>query len=250
MNKYLGILAVLSAIGGGIFIASSMSKEAEKPFFKHVDINDTINTSRKSVYLDVGHTPSKVGAISSTCKGEYLYNVEAVTHIHDVVANKKAINYEAGELSFDDRARHSKNNDLFISIHHDSMNEKYLTRNDEGCLEGTFSKGFSLYVSSKNKHFEESLEYAQQIGEYMVSKGIPVNMTHASPPPQGEDRKVLDERLGIYDYPNLRVVKNSEAPALLIEMGVITNPNELEGLTYRHQVVGEAISSLGMIDVE
>lgn len=242
MNKYLIGLAILMAICGGAFIATSMSKEDEvtKPMFKHVDIdNDTM-----SIHLDVGHTPSKSGAVSSSCKGEYFYNMEAVQAIHDVVNNVKHINYEGGELSFEDRENLSISNDLFISIHHDSMNEVYLNKNEKGCLEGNFSKGFSLYVSDKNTHYKESLEYAKQIGEYMLSRGVPMNMTHSYPPPKGEDRQVIDERLGIYNYPNLRVVKNSKAPALLIEVGVITNPTELGELEYRHQVIGEALTHL------
>jgi len=247
MNKYLIGLAVLMAIGGGAFIATSMSKEGEvtKPLFKHVDINETM-----SIHLDIGHTPSRVGAVSASCKGEYFYNTEAVQAIHDVVNDVKHINYEGGELSFEDRENLSISNDLFISIHHDSMNEVYLHKNEKGCLEGNFSKGFSLYVSDKNTQYKKSLEYAKQIGEYMLSRGVPVNMTHSYPPPKGEDRKVIDERLGIYNYPNLRVVKNSKAPALLIEVGVITNPSELSQLTYRYQVIGEAVSSLDMINVE
>ena len=242
MNKYLTGLAILMAIGGGAFIATSMSKEEEvtKPLFKHVDIeNDTM-----SIHLDIGHTPSKVGAVSASCKGEYFYNMEAVQAIHYVVNGAKHINYEGGELSFEEREKLSISNDLFISIHHDSMNEVYLHKNENGCLEGNFSKGFSLYVSDRNTHYKESLEYAKQIGEYMLSRGIPVNMTHSYPPPKGEDRQVIDERLGIYNYPNLRVVKNAQVPALLIEVGVITNPTELGELDFRYKSIGEALTHL------
>lgn len=43
---------------------------------------------------------------------------------------------------------------------------------------------------------------------------------------EGENKELIDEKLGIYLYDDLKVLKNTNSPAFLFEAGVIVNPNE------------------------
>jgi len=40
----------------------------------------------------------------------------------------------------------------------------------------------------------------------------------------GENRVLLDKRLGIYIFDDLKVLKNAKSPAILLEAGVIVSP--------------------------
>lgn len=50
--------------------------------------------------------------------------------------------------------------------------------------------------------------------------------THHGENIKGENREAIDKELGIYYFDDLIVVKNSECPALLLEAGVIVNPED------------------------
>jgi len=237
----LALSVIVGLVIGGVYYHLPIIQE-------HPLIGDTKardNRISLKLHLDTGHTPSNPGAISSSCIGEYEYNEYTVESILRYDASN-IVTSSIGEQTFKDRENSSEDRDLFLSIHHDSMNEKWLHRNAKGCLEGNHTKGYSLFVSDKNIDYNKSIDYARQISEYMLAHGGVVNISHGKPSPDGSDREVIDSRLGIYNYPNLRVLKNAHSPAVLIEMGVITNPldNEEESLYQMSQRLAEALDGL------
>ena len=183
-----------------------------------------------SLTLDIGHTLKKSGAISSTCKQEYEYNKELALHIQEELKNQKSIDISLSssvndlELSFQDRYNSSINRDLFLSIHHDSVQKQFI-KYINGCPTTNHANGFSIFISKKNINFEKSLKYAQNFAKELILEGLTPALHHAENI-AGENRELIDENLGIYIFDDLKVLKNANSPAILFEAGVIVNPKD------------------------
>jgi N-acetylmuramoyl-L-alanine amidase len=183
------------------------------------------------IVLDIGHTPSKAGAVSATCEKEYNYNRALSLYIMDSLKNNNNITlslssqYQKHEMSFQDRYQSSIGKDLFISIHHDSVQKQFLHLNADGCPTSNYASGFSIFISRKNPYFAQSLLYAKKLGNGMLIAGFHPSLHHAENI-AGENRELLDSQLGIYIFDDLKVLKNSKSPAILLEAGVIVNPAE------------------------
>jgi N-acetylmuramoyl-L-alanine amidase len=59
----------------------------------------------------------------------------------------------------------------------------------------------------------------------MLAIGEKPSLYHATPI-QGENRPLIDKRLGVHEYDDLIVLKTAPIPAVLVEIGVIANPDE------------------------
>jgi len=66
------------------------------------------------------------------------------------------------------------------------------------------------------------LVVARLLGEELGKLGRKPSLHHAEPI-TGEGRQLLDSNLGIYRYDDLAVLKNSNIPAILLEVGVIVD---------------------------
>ena len=93
------------------------------------------------------------------------------------------------------------------------------------CPTTNYAEGFSIFVSKKNIEYEKSLEYAKIFAEELISRGLVPTLHHAEKI-KGENRELIDRKLGIYLFDDLKVLKNANSPAFLFEAGVIVNPNE------------------------
>jgi N-acetylmuramoyl-L-alanine amidase len=142
------------------------------------------------------------------------HNLAALNHrVTHVSADGK-------EISLKQRAVQAPDADFFISIHHDSMPQAWI---DAG-RQREFS-GFSLFISPHNPRYAQSLRCAQAIGEKLLEAGERPSLYHATPVPE-ENLPLIDMRLGIHHYDNLVVLKTAPMPAVLLEAGVIVNPDE------------------------
>jgi N-acetylmuramoyl-L-alanine amidase len=56
---------------------------------------------------------------------------------------------------------------------------------------------------------------------------------HHADPVEGESREWADEANGVYYYDNLVVLRSATEPAVLLEAGIILNPDEEERLQTR-----------------
>lgn len=187
-------------------------------------ISLTLSSYAFELTLDVGHTPTKFGTSSSSCKKEYDYNLVLAKHITAYLNAKKIkplLSY--GEITFDDRYESSSQKDLFLSIHHDAMQEQFIQRDKNNCPNSNYASGFSIFVSQKNPYYLKSLQYAKTIGASLIKQGYKPTHHHAENI-VGENRILLDKKLGIYIFDDLKVLKNAKAPAVLLEAGVIVNP--------------------------
>ena len=116
------------------------------------------------------------------------------------------------------RTRQAAGADLFLSIHHDSVKQAYLA-------EAAKFSGYSLFVSRRAPALERSLACASAIGAQMRGAGLTPSRYHADPV-LGENRPFADEVNGVHFYDNLAVAHTATMPAVLVEAGVIVNPDE------------------------
>jgi N-acetylmuramoyl-L-alanine amidase len=117
---------------------------------------------------------------------------------------------------------------LLLAIHHDSVQPKYLKTWRVGGKEELYCdlfRGFSLFVSQKNKKWEASLSIAREVGKSLRKARFERTLHHAEKI-RGENRVMLDSLNGVYLFDDLTILKESEVPAILIECGVIVNREE------------------------
>jgi len=176
--------------------------------------------------IDPGHSPKSKGAISCNGKPENLYNETLSQYVATYLSNQHipvTLTRKTHEnLSLNDRALLASGKTLFLSIHHDSVQPQFITWKNHLPVSNK-AKGYSIFVSSKSKHYKESLKYAHVLGVALRNKGFKPSKHHAEKI-AGENRQLLDSENGIYLFDDLVVLKNSDAPAILFEAAVIVNP--------------------------
>lgn len=179
-----------------------------------------------SVVLDVGHSPKQAGSTAANGYPEYIYNLSMTNSIEyflkarHVQVLRSSVNED--KVSLLNRATRHPNANLLISVHHDSIPKELSKYKNE-------LKGFSIFVSKKNPEYEKSLKCANVIGHNLKGIGESHSNYHGMNIP-GENKKLLSAN-GVYQYDNLVVLKKSLKPAVLIEIGVIANPEEATRLS-------------------
>ena len=131
----------------------------------------------------MGHTAESEGAISARNVSEFVFNLRLAKRIEEKL---KAEGFaETKLLLTEGKARRSlvkrvaaANNlpaDLLLSIHHDSVPNKFL---EDWEFEGKKSRfsdrfsGYSVFVSRSNPDFKTSLSFAELIGKEMKAQGL------------------------------------------------------------------------------
>lgn len=185
-----------------------------------------------SIAIDVGHYLKNPGAISARGVPEFEYNLQLAREIEVALkqAGHKTLLIGDDGLSDDlsKRAPRASGMDLFISIHHDSVQPRYLSLWEHEGETRNYSdlfSGFSLFVSHFNPHTGASLRCASAIGAALKRAGFIPSRYHADPV-LGENRPFADEANGVHYFDNLVVLKTASVPALLFEAGVIVNRDE------------------------
>lgn len=191
------------------------------------------------VILDPGHSPARPGATSSTGHKEYQYNDMLLQRVQRHLASRNLqVDTTRGpteNISLQKRAEKSAGKKLFISLHHDSVQPQFLQKIN-GFPSSQKARGYSIFVSRKNPYFDKSLEYAKVLGAALRAQGMKPG-THHGEKIKGENRPLLDPKLGIYAYDDLIVLKQSKCPALLLESAVIVHPqDELAARSEKHQL--------------
>jgi len=197
------------------------------------------------VIIDPGHTDKMPGAVSITGKYEVAYNDNLVAMISKALTgagfNAVLTRNPNQEITLDERAGMANSHHALamLSIHHDSAQPVHLESIE---LNGkkTYQtrkpiSGYSIFVSKKNQEFERSFMFAGLLGKELIKLGRKPTLHHAEPIP-GEGRPLLDAELGIYQYDDLVVLKQTRIPAVLLEIGVIVDRSDEGYVTSReHQ---------------
>lgn len=186
------------------------------------------NAAAIEIVLDPGHSPGKPGAMSCIGEKEFRYNDGLVSHIYSKFLDrgvKPELTRSSGiDKTLMERVKNTSGKDLFISIHHDSVQPQFMQFRNKFPVSNK-DKGYSIFVSRKNKHFNQSLEYAKKLAENLYASGMRPSRHHGEKI-KGENREAIDEKLGIYYFDDLVVLKNAQCPAVLVEAGVIVNPED------------------------
>ena len=197
--------------------------------------------------LDPGHSPRAPGAMGCSGTMEYQYNnklVKTINYYLELNGVKVSLTkeYEA-ESALQNRAIVATSENLLLFIHHDSVQPQFISGepNQRGRCSGK-ADGFSLFVSRWNPKYQESLSYARKLGKALIKRGLHPTLHHAEAIP-GENKRLLDEKLGIYAYDEMVVLNSSKIPAVLLEAAVIVNPDDekrADSINFR-QSVAEAV---------
>jgi N-acetylmuramoyl-L-alanine amidase len=198
------------------------------------------------VVLDVGHTPSDPGQISARGISEYDFNMRLARRVAEELVNAgflstkmllTDLNGHSGRLQRSKRAN-DLDADLFISLHHDGVENKTLIpwqHNGRKHFYLDKFKGFSLWVSRKNNKYEESLSFARTLADRLMASGLEFTTHHdelTNTNKYGRIAPLVDRKRGIYDaFDNLAVLHNSVMPAVLLEAGMIVNRAEEQVLS-------------------
>jgi len=172
--------------------------------------------------VDVGHYAAEPGVVSATGVPEFEYNLALARDVRSEIEKlglKARLIGERGDYAvLHHRTRDARGADLLVSIHHDSVKERFLADADG------FS-GFSLFISKFNPKAEKSLACASAIGAKLRGAGFAPSRYHADPV-LGESRPFADEQNGVHHYDNLAVGRSAAMAAVLLEAGVIVNRDE------------------------
>lgn len=185
-----------------------------------------------SIAIDVGHYLGKPGAASARGVPEFEYNLQLALEISESL--KRAghsillIGDDGMAEELGKRAPRASGMDLFLSIHHDSVQPRFMATWEYGGDTRQYSdrySGFSLFVSRLRRSAAASLKCASAIGARLQEAGFTPSRYHADPIP-GENRPFADEANGVHYFDNLAVLRTASVPALLFEAGVIINRGE------------------------
>ncbi|MBF0607259.1 MAG: N-acetylmuramoyl-L-alanine amidase [Candidatus Magnetobacterium sp. LHC-1] len=205
------------------------------------------------VAIDVGHSKKSPGATSARGQSEYDFNKAVATLLLKELRDAGitgAFMIDANGISLKERVlvANSKKSDLFVSIHHDSVQPVYLStweHNGKTYRYSDMFKGFSIFYSGRNASPTESLAFADILGGALLEAGLRPTLHHAENIP-GENRELVDQAKGIYRFDDLVVLANTQMPAVLLECGVIVNREEelLLKSTYMELIVSALVRSI------
>jgi N-acetylmuramoyl-L-alanine amidase len=143
----------------------------------------TCNRAAFNIAIDVGHTPEAMGATSARGVPEYNYNLQLANQIDGKLREGGFRNvtlitaHGIGRAQLLERSARANvlGPNLFLSIHHDDVQDSYHQKWKYNGSTRFFSdrfSGYSLFVSRKNQHFEASLSFAKLLGVELMGRGM------------------------------------------------------------------------------
>lgn len=186
----------------------------------------------QTIALDIGHSLTKPGAISSRGRTEFSFNRDLTVSISQKLQeNGFEVLLIGDKGDMDDlraRTRIASKAVFFLSVHHDSVQPVYLEHwqvNGEPQQYSDRFSGFSLFVSRANPYLASSLVCATAMGIALRQAGFQSSPHHAEPI-AGENRPFADRLNGVYYFDGLVVLKTATIPAVLLEAGIIVNRDD------------------------
>jgi N-acetylmuramoyl-L-alanine amidase len=195
------------------------------------------NRAKFRVILDVGHTLEDPGAISARGVPEYEFNLRLAQQIEQkllgagfgrtllLITGGPAV---PGLVQRAAVANKSTAN-LFLSIHHDSVPDRFLENWEFEGKPSHFSDrfpGHSIFVSYENSNRNASLRFGRLLGKELKSRGLKYTPHYTETFMGDRRRELLDADVGVYRFDQLYVLRATQMPAVLLEAGSIINRDE------------------------
>ena len=211
--------------------AEPAATEAKKPDAP------TCDRAAFRVVVDVGHTAEVPGAKSARGQYEYDFNLRLAKLIEEQLTHagfeKTVLLVTEGKTRQGLEERVSRANglsaDLFLSIHHDSVPDRFLQKWEHEGEERSYSdrfKGHSLFVSTSNGDYGSSVAFAKLLGLQLKTQGLQYTRHYTEKFMGHRQRILVDGGAGVYRYDQLIVLKKTHMPAVLLEAGSIINRDE------------------------
>jgi len=196
----------------------------------------TCKPERFKIALDVGHTVENQGATSARGVKEYVFNLRLARDMEkalkDAGFSQTHLFITPGATKAQLFKRVARANalgvDLFVSIHHNDVQERYKEKWEHEGESRAYSdqfSGHSLFVSRENPRLADSLAFGRLLGIALKEQGLVYTRHHLEDVP-GERRQLLDPDAGVYRYDKLVVLMHTKVPAVLVEAGIIVNRAE------------------------
>jgi N-acetylmuramoyl-L-alanine amidase len=219
----LGLLPLLSYEAVGAPRAKSSRPACEPSSFRTV--------------VDVGHTAEKPGARSARGVGEYEFNLRLATQVEQKLTDAgfdKSVLLVTTEPPRDGlfkRAAYANGlpADLFVSIHHDSVPDRFLEKWEFEGEQRSFSdrfKGHAIFIARDNGDRRGSLLFAKLLGNQLKDRDLLYTRHYTDAIMGSRRRELVDASAGVYRYDELIVLKETRMPAVLLEAGSIINRDE------------------------
>lgn len=252
MNRYSRIMVVslaaaLPALPIGIGHAEPPANSVK---------SDTASCARAGfrVALDVGHTAKSPGAKSARGVDEFYFNLRLAKQIDQALVDagfaKTVLMVSEGRANQSLYARVARANemaaDLLLSIHHDSVPDRFLEKWEFEGKHEMFSdrfKGHSIFVSDDNLDPKDSLLFGTMLGQQLKARGMQYTPHYTERFMGRWQHALLDADAGVYRYDTLFVLKKTQMPAALLEAGSIANRDEelVVASPERQQLISAAV---------
>jgi N-acetylmuramoyl-L-alanine amidase len=189
------------------------------------------------VIIDVGHTAQAPGATSARGVTEFVFNLNLAGRIKqqllDAGFRRSVLLITEGPSRKGLAERIKRANalgaDLFLSIHHDSVPDKFLENWEFEGERHSFSdrfRGHSIFISNDNSDRAGSLLFARLLGSQLRKRGLQYTPHYTERYMGHRQRLLVDAQEGVYRYDQLIVLRDTDMPAVLLEAGSIINREE------------------------
>jgi N-acetylmuramoyl-L-alanine amidase len=189
------------------------------------------------IVVDVGHTAESDGAMSARNVPEFQFNLNLAKRIVEELKSggfpqtRLLVTTGKARPSLFKRvaAADALKGNFLLSIHHDSVPDKFMENwNFEGKpshFSDRFS-GYSIFVAHSNMDFKTSFAFARLLGRQMKAQGLQYATQYTQSIMGRYQHELLDKDVGVYANDQLIVLKFSQMPAALLEAGSIINRDE------------------------
>jgi N-acetylmuramoyl-L-alanine amidase len=189
------------------------------------------------VIIDVGHSAQVPGARSARGVPEFVFNLKLAERIEQQLI---AAGFQRSVLLITEgparkglvervKRANALGADLFLSIHHDSVPDKFLEKWEFEGEQRSFSdrfSGHSIFISHDNSNRGRSLIFARLLGSQLRERGLQYTRHYTDRIMGPRQRLLVDAQAGVYRYDQLVVLRNPGMPAVLLEAGSIINREE------------------------
>ena len=207
------------------------------------------------VVIDVGHSAQAPGATSARGGSEFAFNLKLAERVEQQLLaagfRRSVLMVTEGPSRKALAERIKRANalaaDLFLSIHHDSVPDKFLEKWEfEGEQRGFSDRfsGHSIFISYDNNDLAGSLLFARMLGSQLRKRGLNYTPHYTERFMGHRQRLLVDAQTGVYRYDQLLVLRDTDMPAVLLEAGSIINREEelRMGLVEHQALISAAVA--------